>query len=120
MWRWSIAISVVLFLSMQGAAPLPAQDSPPSKRVALVIGNDGNNGGDANPKGLGQLTNPVRDARALAALLKQNGFEETEGYDLDRIALRASSRNSRARPRAPIRRSCSTAAAAWRWLKRMS
>jgi uncharacterized caspase-like protein len=65
------AIGIVILLSFGG--PVSA-DTP--KRVALVIGN-------AAYRNAGSLANPVRDAKAVAAALRQNGFNEVlEGYNL--------------------------------------
>ncbi len=48
------------------------------KRVALVIGNSAY-------QTVGALRNPVRDAKAVAAALREAGFAEvTEGYDLSK------------------------------------
>lgn len=56
------------------------------RRVALVIGN-----GDY--KVVGRLPNPVRDAAAVAAQLKQLGFEVIDRYDLDVKAMRGALRD---------------------------
>ena len=54
-------------------APFPARaQSPPAKRVALVIGQDGYR---AEQGGLVPLANPGRDARRMAALLAAHGFD---------------------------------------------
>ncbi|MBW2523091.1 MAG: caspase family protein [Deltaproteobacteria bacterium] len=61
--------------------------APPTdeRRVALVIGNGAYRGG--------RLANPVHDARAMAAALRQLGFAVTERSDLDqkqmKLAIRA-------------------------------
>jgi uncharacterized caspase-like protein len=82
MRRLAIILSAFVFAVLGAGVPV-AQQSTVGKRIALVIGNDAYVGGDANPRGLMKLANPVRDARAVAALLKQHGFEVIEGYDLD-------------------------------------
>ena len=51
-----------------------------AKRLALVIGNGAYK--------VGPLRNPVNDARATAALLRQIGFEVIDGYDLDYANMR--------------------------------
>lgn len=50
------------------------------RAVALVVGN-----GDYAP--IWRLRNPVNDAAAVAAALKRLGFEVTEEYDADQVAL---------------------------------
>ncbi len=50
------------------------------KRVALIIGNGAYTNAPA-------LTNPVTDARAMAAKMRAMGFEIVEGYDLDKGGL---------------------------------
>jgi tetratricopeptide (TPR) repeat protein len=61
-----------------GAHPKAAADS--GYRLALVIGN----GAYVNATA---LPNPTNDARAVAKLLKDMGFEVIEGTDLDRTAM---------------------------------
>jgi len=63
-----------LFLVFGPAAALA------QKRVALVIGNSAYQHTPA-------LTNPVNDARDMAAALKRRGFEIIEGFDLDKTAF---------------------------------
>jgi uncharacterized caspase-like protein len=71
-WRTGF-ISVVLagLLLALGAIPTQAE-----KRVALIIGNNAY-------KHLTPLNNPVPDATALAALLRQHGFLVAEKHNLD-------------------------------------
>jgi formylglycine-generating enzyme required for sulfatase activity len=69
-----IAAALVLLLS----ASLPA--SAAAKRVALVLGI-------SDYKHLSSLINPVPDAKAIAAALKEHGFEVSEHYNLDRADL---------------------------------
>jgi uncharacterized caspase-like protein len=57
---------------------LPA--SADVKRVALVIGM-------SNYQHLSSLPNPVPDAKAIAAELKDHGFAVSEYYNLDRAGL---------------------------------
>lgn len=66
------------------AKPGPAM--PLGRRVALVIGN-----GDY--KVVGRLPNPARDAAAVAAQLKQLGFEVIDRYDLDAKTMRGALRD---------------------------
>ncbi len=62
-------------------APHPKADARLGRRVALVIGN----GAYQN---VNFLSNPTKDARALASALKDLGFETVqEGYDLGRDAM---------------------------------
>ena len=67
----SLLLSLLLVM-MIAARPAAAQD-----RVALVIGN-------ANYAHAGALANPGNDARAVAASLRDVGFDVTEGHDLGR------------------------------------
>jgi uncharacterized caspase-like protein len=74
--RAAIGIAILLFLG--GPASADAQ-----KRVALVIGNSAY-------RNAGLLPNPVRDAKAVAAAFRQNGFTEVlEGYDLTKAQFEA-------------------------------
>ncbi len=68
---WALACAI--------ASPPPA-DAGASRRVALVIGN-----GDYAQ--LARLSNPVTDARAIAAALKARGFSVSEHFDLSRADL---------------------------------
>jgi len=79
-----VIIFATLLVFTLGSFVLSAQHPEPKKRIALVVGNDAYGGSNDNPKQLTKLINPVRDARAVAALLKQYGFNVIEGYDLDR------------------------------------
>jgi formylglycine-generating enzyme required for sulfatase activity len=54
-------------------APSPAA----AKRIALVIGN-------SDYQHLSTLANPVPDAKAVAASLREHGFEVSDYYDLNR------------------------------------
>lgn len=66
-----------------GMSCLPAlAGSPGAARVALVVGNAGYT--------MAPLRNPVRDARAMAALLSGLGFEVIEVHDADQQRLRGS------------------------------
>lgn len=73
-----------------GAAPTADQAATPSaareRRVALVIGNGGYGKVRALPNAPG-------DARAIAANLRDLGFEVVEGIDLDRAAMQAMTRD---------------------------
>ena len=51
------------------------------RAVALVVGNG------AYPSGGAGLQSPVKDAADVAAALKRAGFDVTEEYDADRVAL---------------------------------
>ncbi len=75
----SVVAALVVFLAL---APRGASANT-EKRVALVIGN-----GDY--KAAPQLDNPPVDARAVAAKLKQLGFQVIEGYDLNISQMRQS------------------------------
>ena len=54
--------------------------SADAKRVALIIGM-------SEYQHLSSLTNPVRDAKAIATELRDHGFEVSEHYNLDRADL---------------------------------
>ena len=69
-----LAAALLLMLS----ASLPA--SADAKRVALVVGI-------GEYQHLSSLTNPVPDAKAIAAELRDHGFEVSEHYNLDRADL---------------------------------
>ena len=51
-----------------------------AKRLALVLGN-------GTYKTLSQLSNPPKDAKAIATALRNNGFEVSEYYNLNRADL---------------------------------
>ena len=62
------ALSLALALALcMAALPAPAQDRPPEKRIALVVGNG------QYPKV--PLDNPVNDARLIAGNLRKLGFD---------------------------------------------
>jgi formylglycine-generating enzyme required for sulfatase activity len=65
-----------LSLFLVAALPSAAQ----AKRVALIIGM-------SDYQHLSSLINPVPDAKAIAASLKEHGFEVSEYYNLDRADL---------------------------------
>ncbi len=72
------AIGIVILLFLCGPVSADAQ-----KRVALVIGNSAY-------RNAGFLANPVRDAKAVAAAFRENGFTEVlEGYDLTKPQFEA-------------------------------
>lgn len=70
--RFAISVLLLLFVWV---VPAAAQD-----RVALVIGN-------GNYAHAGALPNPANDARAVAASLRELGFEVLQGSDLDRSGM---------------------------------
>lgn len=57
--------------------PAAAQDAPPPERLAIVVGN-------SDYAQIPDLANVERDARGMADLLRQFGFDVREGYNLDR------------------------------------
>ncbi|MCC8235986.1 caspase family protein, partial [Pinisolibacter aquiterrae] len=69
-------------LMVAGAAVLILAGSPAlaDKRVALVIGNGHYR--NANP-----LPNPTNDARAMAEVLRNTGFDVTEALDADKVTM---------------------------------
>jgi len=80
----ALALLAALFVLLAFDAPVWA-----AQRVALVIGNSAY-------RKVPQLSNPVRDAKAIAAVLRRMGYEVSLKTDLDydgmRKALRAFSR----------------------------
>lgn len=71
-------IASAMCLALGLAAPAAAVEF--DRKVALVIGNSAYE--NATP-----LANPVRDAKAIAGLLGDLGFETVVGYDLDRNGM---------------------------------
>jgi formylglycine-generating enzyme required for sulfatase activity len=69
-------LAAVLLVTLSAAAPASAD----AKRVALVVGI-----GDYQH--LSSLTNPVPDAKAIAAELRDHGFQVSEHYNIDRADL---------------------------------
>ena len=67
-------------LALAGMAA--ANEPAPASGIALVIGND-------RYEHIPPLANPVQDARAMAALLRDFGFRVYDGYDLDRQGFEA-------------------------------
>jgi uncharacterized caspase-like protein len=74
-----IALLLAFLLALAFVARPAAADEG---RVALIIGN-------AAYKVAPQLTNPVFDAKAVAASFKQLGFKVFEGYDLSTDQMRS-------------------------------
>ena len=75
--RFFLACALVIVPSWAGsAADRPAAPVPKEPRVALVIGNA------AYPSS--PLLNAANDARAIAAVLKENGFQVTHREDVGR------------------------------------
>lgn len=84
-------LGVPATVSVQAAQPAPQQLPSPSqalaapteRRVALVIGN-----GNYRAPGLTPLANPARDARAMAALFREIGFQHVAIHiDLDQAGM---------------------------------
>jgi hypothetical protein len=61
---------------------LSATSAHADRRVAFVVGN-------GTYKNVDQLPNPPVDAKAMAALLRNNGFDVVEGINLNRDAMTA-------------------------------
>ena len=86
----SLVLSCLVALPIEATAqtappllPLERQirnGAPVLQRVAVVIGNGGYLHADT-------LRNPVNDARAVAGVLRENGFRVLDGYDLDKAAI---------------------------------
>jgi uncharacterized caspase-like protein len=66
--------------SATGFAAPATPPAPTDGRIALVIGNSAY-------RFTPQLANPVNDARAMSAALRELGFQVIEGLDLDKRAL---------------------------------
>ena len=71
---WPV-LSAILFFLLGGPSAANAE-----RRVALVIGNSAY-------QHTGVLANPRNDAADVSAALKRHGFEVTEGFDLDKLAM---------------------------------
>src|SRR5262249_15865448 len=70
-------VRTVTVLILLGLLSLPAHAQ---KRVALVIGNSAYH---HTPR----LEHPKNDASDMAAVLKQQGFQVIDGFDLDKVAF---------------------------------
>ena len=69
-------LAAALLLIFSASSPALAD----TKRVALILGI-------GEYQHLSSLTNPVRDAKAIATELRDHGFEVSEHYNLDRAEL---------------------------------
>ena len=79
--RWVTAFLLLAFATVLAAMPALAQSGTPApRRLALVIGNQ-------DYRHVPRLQNPVADARAMAGVLRERGFEVMEGIDLERGAM---------------------------------
>ncbi|GAH52333.1 unnamed protein product, partial [marine sediment metagenome] len=79
--RQTIIYLIILFLLQALSAAAQENDDPtsnPNQKVALVIGNSNYMNGP--------LLNPVNDARAMAAALRETGFEVLEYINLNTFA----------------------------------
>ncbi|NPU12370.1 tetratricopeptide repeat protein [Bradyrhizobium sp. 83002] len=83
--RLSLLSEPVVQPPQRADTPQPAALAT-GQRMALVIGN----GAYAHVQ---PLTNPPRDARAIAKSLRDIGFTVVEGIDLDRAAMQAKTRD---------------------------
>ncbi len=68
-----LSLAAVVGAGFLTANPMPAD----AKRLALIIGI-------SEYKNMSTLPNPARDARAVAGMLRQNGFQVSEHYNLSR------------------------------------
>jgi len=75
-----IALLAALVPTAEAQAPNHAPPRSPTRRVALVIGNQ-------DYRHVNKLENAVADARAMAAMLRSRNFEVVDGYDLDRSQM---------------------------------
>ena len=73
-------LALTFAILLKPFAALPA--APEQRRLALVIGN-------ADYRLAGSLANPVRDAQAMASMLRELGFDVIEGTDLDRAGMQS-------------------------------
>lgn len=80
-WRPFVVVLLGIVLPAGWVRPAAAQDAADEPRYALVIGN-----GDYQ---LGQLKNPVNDARSMAAVLLETGFKTTLVENADDAAFKA-------------------------------
>ena len=69
-------LAAALLVMLSASSPALAD----GKRVALILGI-------GEYQHLSSLTNPVRDAKAIATELRDHGFEVSEHYNLDRADL---------------------------------
>lgn len=76
----AVSATALTSASMTAAPALAQEAQKQQKRVALVIGISKYNK-------LSSLTNPSKDAKAIAAQLRKNGFEVSEHHDLKRADL---------------------------------
>ena len=88
------AISIVAFI-VSGNAALA------DKRVAFVVGN-------AAYKNVPQLPNPAIDAKAIARVLRNVGFDVVEGANLTRDAMTGKAAGVRQEERGGGCRACSS------------
>jgi hypothetical protein len=95
---WIAALSVAALL-VGGSAALA------DKRIAFVVGNGAY-------KNVAPLPNPAVDARSMAALLRNVGFDVVEGTNLTRDKMTESSWTSASGPKAPMSRCSSMLATA--------
>ena len=72
--------AIMTGLCVAGALLLGSPVLAAEQRVALVIGQ-------SDYESLSKLANPVPDAKAIAAALREHGFQVTEHYDLPRAEL---------------------------------
>jgi len=75
-----IALLAALLPTAEAQGPNQAPPRSPTRRVALVIGNQ-------DYRHVNKLENAVADARAMAAMLRSRSFEVVDGYDLDRSQM---------------------------------
>jgi WD40 repeat protein len=72
--------AIMTGLCIAGALLLGSSAVGAEERVALVVGQ-------SDYQSLSKLANPVPDAKAIAAALREHGFQVTEHYDLPRAEL---------------------------------
>jgi hypothetical protein len=74
----TLVLALAMVLTALSAATAAECEAAPVRHVALVLGN-------AAYKNVPPLPNPVRDAKAIAAELRDLGFEVIAGYDLTKL-----------------------------------
>ena len=81
-------VTTILFFALAGAAHAATPSVPPAseRRIALVIGN-----GDY--KLISPLRNPVNDARAMARVLRELGFDVIAEVNLNQKEMKRAIRD---------------------------
>ena len=86
MRRYIFATIFLIALAGTAQAATPSAPSASERRTALVIGN-------SEYKLIGPLRNPVNDARAMARVLRESGFDVIAKDNLNRYEMRKAIRD---------------------------